>query len=90
MILKPSKGRVNSVSDLYCCRLLSRWFNVSNRYLSLVLASVVQDDAHPATNGSQRDDGWNPPLKVVLSLFYAEFVLAMVESAFTSGNWERL
>jgi len=36
---------VNSVSDLYCCWLLSYQLSASNYHLSPVLASDVQGDA---------------------------------------------
>ena len=45
-MVQPSIGRVNSSRNLYCCWLLSLWFNPPNYHLSIVLASVVQGHTH--------------------------------------------
>jgi len=48
--VEPSISKVISSNELYCCWLLSHYFNAPNYHPSLVLASVVQGHAVNCNN----------------------------------------
>jgi len=81
-VARTSNNRVISLSDLYCCLLQQcealptccSSFDRNTRNIlpyidsTLSLGGSRRHSIVAATNGAQRVGGWNPPLKVVLSL----------------------